>query len=146
MKVIKNFRGEYYFLSNMYPCEIRVHDLVFLNSESLFQALKFRKNRELVQRFCGIDGFTAKSLGKKIRLSSTAIKEWNEFRITAMEKAVRAKFVQNPDLAKKLLATGDAELVEENTWNDTFWGVCNGIGQNNLGKILMKIRNELKSK
>lgn len=144
MKVIKNFRGEYYFLSNMYPCTIRIQNFVFLSSESLFQALKFRKNKDLVQRFCGIDGFTAKSLGKKIRLSPTAIKEWNEYRITAMEKAVRAKFMQNPELAKKLLATGDAELVEENSWNDTFWGTTNGIGQNNLGKILMKIRDELK--
>lgn len=144
MKQIKNFRGEYYFLSNMYPCTIRVQNFVFLNSESLFQALKFSKNKELVQRFCGIDGFTAKSLGKKIRLSPTAIKEWNEFRITAMEKAVRAKFMQNPELAKKLLATGDAELIEENTWNDTFWGVCNGNGKNQLGKTLMKIRDELK--
>jgi predicted NAD-dependent protein-ADP-ribosyltransferase YbiA (DUF1768 family) len=42
-----------------------------------------------------------------------------------------------------LKATGDEELVEGNWWNDTFWGVCNGVGENNLGKLLMKIRAEL---
>ena len=55
------------------------------------------------------------------------------------------KFTQHDDLKALLLATGDANLEEGNTWNDTFWGVdlANGCGQNNLGKILMKIRGEL---
>jgi hypothetical protein len=47
-------------------------------------------------------------------------------------------------LKQLLLATGDKELIEGNTWGDTFWGVCNGIGQNHLGKILMAKRTELK--
>jgi hypothetical protein len=41
-----------------------------------------------------------------------------------------------------LLATGDMELIEDNDWDDTYWGVCNGAGENNLGKLLMKIRAE----
>jgi predicted NAD-dependent protein-ADP-ribosyltransferase YbiA (DUF1768 family) len=45
-----------------------------------------------------------------------------------------------------LLETGDAELVEGNWWDDTFWGVCNGVGQNNLGKILMDTRRELRER
>ena len=49
----------------------------------------------------------------------------------------------NPDLREKLVATGDAELIEGNHWNDTCWGVCKGIGQNNLGKILMEVRDML---
>ena len=44
------------------------------------------------------------------------------------------------------MATGDAELVEGNTWNDTYWGVCNGVGHNHLGKILMQVRQELQVK
>jgi len=56
---------------------------------------------------------------------------------------VREKFKQE-DLKQMLLDTGDQELVEGNTWNDTFWGVCRGEGQNNLGKILMKVRMELR--
>ena len=40
--------------------------------------------------------------------------------------------------------TNNEELIEGNTWNDTYWGVCNGRGQNHLGKILMKVRSLLK--
>lgn len=45
---------------------------------------------------------------------------------------------------KKLLATENALLVEGNTWNDTYWGVCNGVGKNTLGQLLMKIRRNSK--
>ena len=62
-----------------------------------------------------------------------------------MQEIVQAKFEQNPVLAKWLLNTGDAKLIEGNTWNDRYWGVCAGIGQNKLGKILMKVRDNLKS-
>lgn len=48
------------------------------------------------------------------------------------------------DLRKKLLATGDAELVENNTCGDVFWGICDGVGENHLGKILMLVRDRLK--
>ena len=57
-----------------------------------------------------------------------------------------AKFTQNPGLLDKLLATGDAELVEGNTWGDQVWGVCDGVGENHLGKTLMRIRSELRNK
>jgi hypothetical protein len=53
-----------------------------------------------------------------------------------------AKF-KEPWLRDQLIATGDAELIEGNTWNDTFWGVCNGKGSNFLGKALMDIRKKL---
>ena len=48
------------------------------------------------------------------------------------------------DLAEKLLATGDEELVEGNDWNDRIWGKVNGQGENRLGIILMKVREELR--
>ncbi|NWN81082.1 NADAR family protein, partial [Bacillus sp. (in: firmicutes)] len=47
-------------------------------------------------------------------------------------------------LKNKLLQTGESILIEGNTWGDKIWGVCNGVGENKLGKILMKVRNELK--
>lgn len=56
-----------------------------------------------------------------------------------------AKFTQHEFLKEALLATGDSELIEGNTWRDYFWGVCNGKGQNKLGKILMRIRAELRN-
>ena len=63
-----------------------------------------------------------------------------------MFKLVQAKFQQHPDLKMRLLATGDAVLVEGNTWNDVVWGVNqNGVGENHLGKILMRIRDEIRA-
>ena len=74
--------------------------------------------------------------------------DWDDVRLNIMYDIVLAKFAQNPHLAEKLLATGDAELEEGNTWNDRFWGVCppgSGDGENHLGKTLMRIRAEFKS-
>jgi hypothetical protein len=55
---------------------------------------------------------------------------------------LRIKF-QNPRMRDALIGTNGVKLIEENEWNDTFWGVCNGRGQNHLGKLLMQVRSEL---
>jgi predicted NAD-dependent protein-ADP-ribosyltransferase YbiA (DUF1768 family) len=59
----------------------------------------------------------------------------------------------HPDLAEKLLSTGDALLVETNTWHDNSFGDCEcgkrepcaAPGQNQLGIILMQIRSCLRA-
>ncbi len=51
--------------------------------------------------------------------------------------------MQNPELCRLLLSTGNRSLVEENTWGDTFWGTVNGYGENHLGRILIDIRAKL---
>jgi hypothetical protein len=60
-----------------------------------------------------------------------------------MYNIVKDKFLRNPDIRQRLLYTINDDLVEGNNWNDTYWGVCNGIGQNKLGKILMRVRKEI---
>lgn len=60
-----------------------------------------------------------------------------------MYEICKAKFRQNPDLAERLISTSDFELIEGNNWGDHIWGVCDGYGENRLGKILMRIREEL---
>ena len=80
-----------------------------------------------------------KEWGQKVKL----VEDWEEIKIPVMRRLVKAKF-QNPEMRAKLMATGDQELIEGNWWNDTFWGVCKGKGQNNLGKILMAERNEIR--
>ena len=70
--------------------------------------------------------------------------DWEDVKLGTMLEVCRAKFTQNPQLAKRLLATGDEELVEGNNWGDTFWGKVDGKGQNHLGRILMQIRDALK--
>ena len=71
--------------------------------------------------------------------------DWEAVKVGIMEEIVRAKFIQHPELAARLLATGDKVLVEGNHWGDTFWGVDTrtGQGHNHLGRILMKVREEL---
>jgi len=56
-----------------------------------------------------------------------------------MAQCLRLKFADFP-LLGSLLATGTEELIEGNKHNDTFWGVCAGVGENNLGKLLMRVR------
>ena len=85
----------------------------------------------------------AKSKGHQVQLRP----DWEDVKVGIMEEIVRAKFRQNPILASWLLATGDRKLIEGNTWHDVCWGVdaktCEG--ENHLGKILMKIRDELRN-
>jgi len=57
---------------------------------------------------------------------------------------LRLKFTKHESLKEKLLATGDEELVEGNDWNDRVWGKVDGVGENHLGRLLMKIRAELR--
>jgi predicted NAD-dependent protein-ADP-ribosyltransferase YbiA (DUF1768 family) len=78
-------------------------------------------------------------MGRSVKLRP----DWESIKLDVMETAVRIKFT-DPELAAKLIATGDEELIEGNWWNDTFWGVCNGVGENHLGKILMKVRADIK--
>lgn len=81
----------------------------------------------------------AKHAGRRVTLR----KDWEDVKIDIMCDIVEAKFRQNPDLAKKLLTTGDMYLEEGNTWGDRTWGTVNGQGANNLGRILMEIRTIL---
>jgi hypothetical protein len=70
--------------------------------------------------------------------------DWPEMRLDVMEDVQMEKFTQYPDLGRKLVATGDAELEYNNTCGDTFWGIVDGEGENHLGKVLMKVRARLK--
>lgn len=62
-----------------------------------------------------------------------------------MYEICKAKFSQNTELKKRLLSTGNENLEEGNTWGDKIWGTVHGIGENRLGKILMRIREELRN-
>ena len=126
----------------MFKSPITIKGETYPTAEHLFQAAKFEdeKTRKLIAKADG--PAAAKRIGKSAK---GIIPGWNSKRVGIMEQILRAKFEQNPDLMQKLVATGDAELIEGNTWGDKFWGQVNGEGENNLGKILMKLREEFKS-
>lgn len=135
--MIKEFRGKYYFLSNFFPSKIELSIFIFDNGEAAFQSFKnLRKQFE----FVGLDPSRAKAKGRKIQLRN----DWEIIKDDIMYQVVKAKFAQNQELKEKLIATGDEYLEEGNTWGDIYWGTCHGIGKNMLGKILMRVREELK--
>jgi ribA/ribD-fused uncharacterized protein len=140
MEKITSFKGEYDFLSNFYPCFVAYDGVLYPSAEHAYQAAKTDDPvwRERI-RDC-FDARTAKSLGtSKLKLRA----DWNDFRQVVMNLIVLDKFSRSPFLGEKLLATGDAELIEGNTWGDHYWGVCRGRGQNHLGRILMRVRAAL---
>ena len=75
-------------------------------------------------------------------------KDWEEVKTDVMRDGLRLKF-QDPTLRAKLLATGDEELIEGNTWHDNTWGACccpecaKKKKENRLGKLLMQVRSEI---
>ena len=138
--MIDSFKGEYAFLSNFCNAHVIYEGILYFNSESAFQSAK-TLDKNIRSEFIGLDAYVAKKKGKTIRLRP----DWQSVRDSIMYDVVLSKFTLNPDLKDKLMSTGYEELVEGNTWRDTYWGVCNGKGQNKLGKILMQVRAELRN-
>ncbi len=136
---IKRFRQEYDYLSNFYPACLQVDGLEYLCSEAAYQAAKCAKAEDRLL-FTELNSNDSKILGRKVPQRF----DWEEVKVQEMEKILRAKFTQNPHLAQFLVETGDAELIEGNTWHDTFWGVDlkTGEGENHLGKLLMALRKD----
>lgn len=132
------FRNEYAFLSNMYTCNVKYNGVVYPSAENAFQAAKCinTADKEIFKTCTPVQ---AKQLGRKIQLRP----DWDKERVHIMLHIVYNKFSQNNKLKQKLLNVTEP-IVEENTWNDKFWGVCNNVGQNMLGRILTFVRNKLK--
>jgi len=145
MKTIIRFDGDYRFLSNFWRSEVSYEGIKYPTSEHAYQASKSMDSSDR-QRIADIPKpGDVKKEGRKLQLRS----DWEQVKDDVMLDIVRIKFTSNPDLAKKLLDTDDAILVEGNHWHDVHFGVCycdkcKGIGENKLGEALMKVRGELK--
>lgn len=131
------FRGEFAFLSNFSPARVFLDSMEFPTVENAYMAAKTLNplERAMFQKLSPAD---AKRMGRKVRLRP----DWDKIKLVVMYRLLQQKF-NLPEYKKKLLDTGTIQLVEENTWGDKYWGVCNGEGQNYLGRLLMKIRAEL---
>lgn len=133
------FTGNYSFLSNFYECPVFWDGRLYRSSEAAYQSAKCL-NIEDRDQFTKMNPAQAKRKGRRVLMRP----DWYEIKNEVMYDICSKKFEQNSDLMFKLISTGDASLVEENTWGDRYWGVCNNSGKNELGKILMKIREEHK--
>lgn len=143
--MIAEFDGKYAFLSNFYP-SIFTHDgIEYPTVEHFFQAAKTLDIKEKKAIAAAATPGQAKRMGRKVQLRP----DWEKVKEYYMELGLRLKF-ENPSLRQKLLETGSNELIEGNSWHDNEWGSCyctrcqNIAGKNKLGKLLMKLREELR--
>lgn len=130
-----NKKNEALFLSNFYPSTISFEGKLYPTVEHAYQASKTlnQETRELIKK--SRSPWEAKKLGRSLILSDN----WINDRLVIMRKLIHEKF-ENPFLRCQLLGTDNVELINENCWNDTFFGVTAGIGENWLGKILEEVR------
>ena len=133
---IDRFQGEYRWLSNFWPCEVEFEGIIFPSVEHAYQAVKSHSMRQRM-KFLKLTAGQAK---RQYVLKSQLTPYWEARKTHVMWKLLKSKFLENDDLLAKLKSTKGRELIEGNTWGDTFWGQVDGKGDNNLGKMIMMIR------
>ncbi len=127
---------------NFYMSPVTYKGITYSCSEAAFQAQKCLSDRNK-KKFVNLTGDQAFRKARKLKALP---RKWNVNKFQIMKEIVTAKFQQNPQLKKLLLATNGAELVEHNpvTGRDKIWSDNHdGSGQNHLGKTLMKVRQTL---
>lgn len=143
--MIAVFDGKHAFLSNFFPSPFEVDGVTFPTVEHWFQAVKTFNPKEFRSIAAAETPGKAKRMGRRATLRP----DWEEVKVDVMRRGLRKKFAI-PELRAKLLATGNEELVEGNTWHDQTWGRCScakcgGQGENLLGQLLMELREEIRS-
>lgn len=138
---IKGFFGPYRFLSNFEFCPngVEFEGLMYMSSEAAYQSAKIANIQDR-KRFTTLSALDSKREGRKLDIRE----DWTDVKDDVMYRVLVSKFTRNGGLKNILLDTGDKYLEETNYWNDQYWGVCEGVGENKLGQTLMKVRAELK--
>jgi ribA/ribD-fused uncharacterized protein len=139
MKIINDFRElDNKFLINDYDSPIELEGVTYPTVEHAYQASKTLNtyDRDEIRR--AHSARRAKRIGRNIVLRPG----WDAMREEVMYGLLKKKFttLANQDLRDKLLATQNATLI---SGGDTFWGEVAGVGENLLGKLLMKVRAEI---
>lgn len=141
MSDILEFQGKHRYLSNFWPCVIRMDNEPYGSVEHAYQAAKtLDRVARLEFQKSNVKPGDAKRLGRLLIVRP----DWEEVKLDVMYHLVTKKF-RYPILRDLLLQTGEVKLVEGNNWGDVFWGVSRGRGENHLGKILMRVREEIKN-
>ena len=142
--MIVEFDGDYAFLSNFYPSTIYHDGITYPTNEHFFQAMKTLDIDERKAIAAAETPGLAKRMGRNVKLRP----DWEKIKVDVMRLGLILKFT-DAELAEKLIATGDEELVEGNWWHDNTWGNCHCTecsrkgGRNLLGMLLMEVRKEL---
>jgi len=118
---------------------VEMDGITFPSSDHAYQFHKAITSKDKQRLLKAKTPYDVKRISKLVEIRP----DWDLIKEDIMYKCVKAKFTQNEDYNIALCMTHPHELVEGNWWGDTEWGVCNGVGKNKLGKILMRVRNEL---
>ena len=134
------YEHEFYVFSNFSSFSIEYKGVRYMTSEHAYQAAKF-SDIELAEKIkAALSAHDAFSLAREHKADERP--DWQEIKVDVMEEILRAKLAQHPYVMKKLLQSGTKEIVED-SWRDDFWGWGpNKDGQNQLGKLWMKIRKD----
>ena len=139
-------KDDFGFLSNFWMADINVDGKVWPSSEHYYQALKYPTAPQHQEK---IRTNKSPAAAKKMGKNTTGFRQdWNQVKDDVMYKALVAKFTQHQDLKEQLLETGDCILVEhtkrDNYWGDGGDGGNDTVGKNMLGKLLVRVRNEMR--
>lgn len=122
-------------MSNFVPARVMFEGHFYSSTEHAYQAAKTLDETERLNIRLAKTAGIAKSMGGKVKLRE----DWEEIKDEVMLDLLIQKFAQEP-FKSQLLLTKRAYLEETNHWGDTYWGVCNGVGKNKLGHLLMQVR------
>ena len=144
--IIKFYRasGKYGFLSCLYKKSLIFEGILFPSGEHAYQYGKFRdedtRNWAMESPKPHLLSILAHGL-----FAWDIVSNWSRIKVNRMYNVLKVKF-SDSELKNKLLDTRDSILIE-NSKNDAFWGIGKtGKGKNMLGKLLMKVREEIKKK
>ena len=144
-EVIGFYPREFYPFDNFSSFKVEWNGYLFASVEEAYQAASFMgSDEELVEK---IKKSHSADEAQRIAYANRDKRreDWDDVKVSIMEELLRLKIEQNPYVKKKLLQTGDYMIVEDSP-KDDFWGWGpNRNGQNNLGKLWMKLRKELKN-
>jgi hypothetical protein len=136
---IKGLFGDYRFLSNFEVCPVWFDGLLYSSTEAAYQSAK-TNDMEKRKEFTTMTPRDSMHAGRAMEKTTYFRSDWLEVKYEVMSSCIFDKFYRNKELREKLLATGDKYIEESNHWKDIYWGVCDGKGESNLGKVLMGIR------
>ena len=138
------YEQDFYPLSNFSAFQLWWRHRTFATSEHAYHWEKFMGRPDIQERVA-----FAKSAHEAFKVAESHAAHvrpgWKEDRVMMMRQIIRAKAEQHEYVRRKLLATGERELIE-NSWRDSFWGWGpNRDGVNQLGKLWMELRAELRA-
>lgn len=134
----------YYQFSNFHPLKnpLVIDGISYPTVEHFYQAQKTVIPEERQEIANAPNPAAAKRMGKKISLRE----DWEQVKWDVMYQGVKQKFESDEALKRLLLSTNDRWIIEWTWWGDKVWGMhsLDSKGNNALGKILMRVRRELR--